>query len=107
MTKAYLIALVKFTNKENFKADYGSKVADVFASFGGHFLVRTPAVIHHEGRWFDMHVVAEFPSIKKPTKPWRVTPIKRSNRIVSAIPMSSTAHFSSPKVSPDHEKILA
>ena len=37
MTKAYLIVLVKFTAKENFKADYGSKVADVFASFGGHF----------------------------------------------------------------------
>jgi len=65
MTKAYLIALVKFHDKEKFKADYGSKVADVFASFGGHFLVRTPAVTHHEGRTFDMHVVAEFPNIEK------------------------------------------
>ena len=30
MAKAYIMALVKFTDKEKFMADYGSKVADVF-----------------------------------------------------------------------------
>ena len=30
MAKAYIMALVKFTDKEKFMTDYGSKVADVF-----------------------------------------------------------------------------
>ena len=65
MAKAYIMALVKFTNKEQFMADYGSKVADVFKPFGGHFLARTPTGTHHEGRPFDIHVIAEFPSLDK------------------------------------------
>ena len=68
MAKAYLMALVKFTNQEQFKAEYGSKVADVFKLFGGHFLARTPIGIHYEGRPFDMHVIAEFPSLDKANK---------------------------------------
>ena len=50
MAKGYLIALVKFTNPDNFMANYGAVVADVFAKFDGRFLVRTPKVTHHEGR---------------------------------------------------------
>ena len=65
MAKAYLMGLYKFTNKEQFKAEYGSKIADVFKLFGGHFLARTPIGTHHEGRPFDMHVIAEFPSLEK------------------------------------------
>ena len=65
MAKGYLIALVKMTNPANFMANYGSVVADVFAKFDGRFLVRTPDVTHHEGRQFDVHVIAEFPSVEK------------------------------------------
>ena len=65
MAKAYIMALVKFTNKEQFMSDYGSKVADVFKPFGGHFLARTSTGTHHEGRPFDIHVIAEFPSLEK------------------------------------------
>jgi len=65
MAKAYIMALVKFTNKEQFMADYGSKVADVFKPFGGHFLARTPTGTHHEGRPFDIHVIVEFPTLAK------------------------------------------
>ena len=68
MAKGYLIALVKMTNKENFMSDYGSKVEDVFSQFEGHFLVRTPTLTHSEGRNFDIHVIAEFPSIEKATE---------------------------------------
>ncbi len=65
MAKGYLIALVKMTNPEKFMANYGSVVADVFAKFDGRFIVRTPNVTHHEGRQFDVHVIAEFPSVEK------------------------------------------
>ena len=65
MAKGYLIALVKMTNPDNFMTNYGSVVADVFAKFDGRFLVRTPKVTHHEGRQFDIHVIAEFPSIER------------------------------------------
>ncbi|MBH68072.1 MAG: hypothetical protein CMM58_06950 [Rhodospirillaceae bacterium] len=65
MTKAYIVALVKFTNKDDFIAEYASKVANVFAPFGGQFLARTPEVTHHEGRSFDIHVIVEFPSLEK------------------------------------------
>ena len=65
MAKAYIMALVKFTNKDKFMAGYASKVADVFAPFDGHFLARTPEVTHHEGRPFDIHVIVEFPSLAK------------------------------------------
>ena len=65
MAKAYLMGLYKFTNKVQFKAIFGSKIADVFKLFGGHFLARTPTGTHHEGRLFDMHVIAEFPSLEK------------------------------------------
>tara|TARA_X000000950_G_C13776958_1_gene603455 strand:+ start:189 stop:491 length:303 start_codon:yes stop_codon:yes gene_type:complete len=68
MSKGYLIALVKVTNPDEFSKNYGSVVADVFAPFGGRFLVRTPNVTHHEGRKFDLHVVVEFPSIEKATE---------------------------------------
>ena len=68
MAKGYLIAMVKMTNPDNFMANYGSVVADVFAQFDGRFLVRTPHVTHHEGRQFDVHVIAEFPSIEKATE---------------------------------------
>ena len=34
----------------------------------GRFLVRTPDVTHHEGRQFDVHVIAEFPSVAKATE---------------------------------------
>ena len=68
MAKGYLIALVKMTNPDNFMANYGSVVADVFAKFDGRFLVRTPDVTHHEGRQFDVHVIAEFPSVEKATE---------------------------------------
>ena len=65
MAKGYLIALVKMTNPAKFMTNYGSVVADVFAKFDGRFLVRTPNVTHHEGRPFDIHVIAEFPSVEK------------------------------------------
>ena len=68
MAKGYLIALVKFTNPDNFMTNYGAVVADVFAKFDGRFLVRTPKVTHHEGRQFDIHVIAEFPSVEKATE---------------------------------------
>ena len=68
MAKGYLIALVKFTNPDNFMANYGAVVADVFENFDGRFLARTPHVTHHEGRQFDVHVIAEFPSIEKATE---------------------------------------
>ena len=42
MAKAYIMALVKFTDKDKFMADYGSKVADVFKPFGGHFWCERP-----------------------------------------------------------------
>ena len=44
MAKAYIMALVKFTDKDNFLQNYASKVADVFAKYDGHFLVRNPEV---------------------------------------------------------------
>ena len=65
MAKAYIMALVKFTNKDQFMAGYASKVADVFAPYDGRFLARTPDVSHHEGRPFDIHVIVEFPSLDK------------------------------------------
>ena len=68
MAKCYLIALVKMTNPDNFMTNYGTVVADVFAKFDGRFLVRTPNVTHHEGRQFDIHVIAEFPSVEKATE---------------------------------------
>ena len=68
MAKGYLIALVKFTNPDNFMTNYGAVVADVFAKFNGRFLVRTPNVTHHGGRKFDVHVIAEFPSVEKATE---------------------------------------
>ena len=68
MSKGYLIALVKITNSDNFAKNYGSVVGDVFATFGGRFLVRTPNITFQEGRQFDLHVIAEFPSIEKATE---------------------------------------
>jgi uncharacterized protein (DUF1330 family) len=68
MAKGYLIAMVKMTNPDKVMANYGSVVADVFAKFDGRFLVRTPNVTHREGRQFDVHVIAEFPSIEKATE---------------------------------------
>ena len=65
MAKAYIMALVKFTDKDNFLQNYASKVADVFAKYDGHFLVRNPEASHKEGRPFDIHVIAEFPSLEK------------------------------------------
>ena len=67
MTKGYIIALAKLTNKEEFMGNYGSKVADVFAKFDGKFIARTPISSHHEGRQFDVHVLVEFPSVEKAT----------------------------------------
>ena len=68
MSKGYIIVFVKMTNKEDFMGNYVSKVADVFADFEGKFLVRSPIASHHEGRQFDLHVIAEFPSLKKATE---------------------------------------
>lgn len=68
MVKGYVIALVKMTNKEDFMGNYVSKVAEVFADFEGKFLVRSPIASHHEGRQFDVHVIAEFPSVEKATQ---------------------------------------
>ena len=68
MVKGYLIALVKMTNKEDFVGNYSSKVADIFAQFDGKVLVRSPSATHHEGRQFDVHVIAEFPSVGKATQ---------------------------------------
>jgi uncharacterized protein (DUF1330 family) len=68
MSKGYIIVFVKMTNKEDFMGNYASKVADIFAQFDGKFIVRTPSVSHHEGRQFDLHVIAEFPSLKKATE---------------------------------------
>ena len=65
MANAFLMGVYYFSNQELFTADYGSKIADVFKLFGGHFLARTPIGTHHEGRPFDMHVIAEFPSLEK------------------------------------------
>ena len=65
MSKAYAIALVKLTDKEKFMENYGSKVADVFALYEGHFLARATEATHKEGRPFDLHVIAEFPSSHK------------------------------------------
>ena len=68
MSKGYLMALVKINNSDNFAKNYASVVGDVFAKFDGRFLVRTPNVTFHEGRQFDLHVIAEFPSIEKATE---------------------------------------
>ena len=68
MAKAYIMALVKFTDKDNFLQNYASKVADVFAKYDGYFLVRNPEASHKEGRPFDIHVIAEFPSVEKAKK---------------------------------------
>ena len=65
MAKAYIMALVKFTDKDSFLQNYASKVADVFSNYDGHFLVRNPKASHKEGRPFDIHVIAEFPSLEK------------------------------------------
>ena len=56
--------LIKF-KIHNFLQNYASKVADVFAKYDGHFLVRNPEASHKEGRPFDIHVIAEFPSLEK------------------------------------------
>ena len=42
MAKAYIMALVKFTDKDSFLQNYAAKVADVFSKYDGHFLVRNP-----------------------------------------------------------------
>ena len=68
MSKGYLIALVKINNSDSFSNNYGSVVGDIFAKFNGRILVRTPNVSFHEGRQFDLHVIAEFPSIEKATE---------------------------------------
>jgi len=65
MPKGYLIAFVKVTNGQEFKARYSSKVVGVFEKYEGKFLVQTSVASHHEGRDFDRHVVVEFPSLEK------------------------------------------
>ena len=65
MAKAYIMALVKFTDKDSFLQNYASKVADVFSKYDGHFLVRNAEALHKEGRPFDIHVIAEFPNLEK------------------------------------------
>ena len=65
MANAYIMALVKFTDKDSFLQNYASKVADVFSKYDGHFLVRNPATSDKEGRPLDIHVIAEFPSLEK------------------------------------------
>ena len=65
MAKAYIMALVRFTDRDSFLQNYAAKVADVFSNYDGHFLVRNPEASHKEGRPFDIHVIAEFPSLEK------------------------------------------
>ena len=36
-----------------------------YPALSGHFLVRNPEDSHKEGRPFDIHVIAEFPSLEK------------------------------------------
>ena len=69
MAKAYIMAFVKFTDKDSFLQNYASKVADVFSKYVGHFLARNPEALHKKGRPFDIHVIAEFPSLEKQMKP--------------------------------------
>jgi len=68
MPKGYVIGLVKMTNKEHFRDNYSATVADVFAQFGGQFIVKTADCTYQEGRQFDRHVIAEFPSLEKATQ---------------------------------------
>jgi len=65
MSKGYLIAFVKMTNAADFKANYSSKVVDIFTQYEGKFIVQTDLASHQEGRLFDRHVVVEFPSVEK------------------------------------------
>ena len=41
------------------------KLRMFFSKSDGHFLVRNPEASHKEGRPFDIHVIAEFPSLEK------------------------------------------
>lgn len=65
MAKAYIMAFVKFTDKDSFLQNYASKVADVFSKYDGHFLIRNSEALNQEGRPFDIYVIAEFPSLEK------------------------------------------
>ena len=64
MTKAYLVAVPKVTDKDMFAKEYASKVADTLKPFDGKFLVRTPEKLVKEGEETTLTVVIEFPNVE-------------------------------------------
>lgn len=50
MAKGYIVALLKFTNKEQFIENYATKITPLIEAHGGRFLVRTPEAHFTEGR---------------------------------------------------------
>lgn len=65
MAKGYIIALLKFSNPEQFIENYASKIPTVLEAHGGRFLVRTPISHFGEGREYSLHVIVEFDSFDK------------------------------------------
>ena len=65
MSKAYVIGLIKFTNKRDFIENFASRIPKLIKEGGGLILSRTPDSHFHEGRDFDLHVVVEFDDFSK------------------------------------------
>lgn len=65
MAKGYIVALLKFTNKEQFIENFATKITPLIEAHGGRFLVRTPEAHFTEGRDYSMHVITEFDTFEK------------------------------------------
>ena len=65
MSKGYVVALLKLTNKEHFVNDYATKVPAIIEEFGGRIVARTPNAHFREGKEFSLHVVVEFDDFEK------------------------------------------
>ena len=65
MAKGYIVALLKFTNQEQFIENYANMIPSVLEAHGGRFLVRTPVSHFGEGREYSLHVIVEFESFNQ------------------------------------------
>ena len=65
MSKGYVVALLKLTNKEHFVNDYATKVPAIIEEFGGRIVARTPNAHFREGKEFSLHVVVKFDDYEK------------------------------------------
>jgi len=65
MSKGYIVALLKFTDKDQFIENYATKIPLIVEAHGGRFLVRTPEAYFAEGRDYSLHVIVEFDSFDK------------------------------------------